>query len=515
MNATTETTSNSSHTVSNGAANESANDASRNQLLAQFVQSNPTYYQRAFSRINARTGFVWSFNWAAALFGPVWFGARGLWKWGLPFVIAETFGLVQIMRGLFGDLSAQARARIVDIQGTLTLRRRQLDAAVDDEKAQTIQSWIAVLQREIDGINAQILIAEQSAIWVAATGAALLLAVKFIQGAVANRILEKRFSEWLSNRAVTCGVSRAAVLLSALFVAFVYCVGALFYGFDDPTGALGEFPHDPQYRLAAIDGIVAFFAWLTEHGAGVFSFISHGIRVCLDYLELLFVQTPWPIVMSFIVLLTGLTAGVRGAAFAAASLGAMCFFGFWEKAMTTLALLGTAACISITLGIPLGVLCARRDRLYRVIRPIMDFMQTMPSFVFMIPVIALFSVGKPAAIVITMIFGGTPVVRLTVLGLRGVPAEIREAALAFGASKWYLLSRVDLPLAAPSIFAGINQTIMLSLAMVVVASLIGAKGLGEDVLEALQYANVGQGILAGFAILFCAMILNRIIQGGR
>ena len=143
----------------------------------------------------------------------------------------------------------------------------------------------------------------------------------------------------------------------------------------------------------------------------------------------------------------------------------------------------------------------------------MDFMQTMPSFVFMIPVIALFSVGKPAAIVITMIFGGTPVVRLTVLGMRGVPESIREAAIAYGASKWYLLTRVDLPLAAPSIFAGINQTIMLSLAMVVVASLIGAKGLGEDVLEALQYANVGQGILAGFAILFCAMILNRIIQG--
>jgi ABC-type proline/glycine betaine transport system permease subunit len=143
----------------------------------------------------------------------------------------------------------------------------------------------------------------------------------------------------------------------------------------------------------------------------------------------------------------------------------------------------------------------------------MDFMQTMPAFVFMIPVIAFFGTGKPAAVVTTMIFGGTPVVRLTVLGLRGVPDSVREAAISFGANKWYLLTRVDLPLASPSIRAGINQTIMLSLAMVVVASLIGAKGLGEDVLEALQYANVGQGILAGFAILFCAMILDRIVQG--
>ena len=123
--------------------------------------------------------------------------------------------------------------------------------------------------------------------------------------------------------------------------------------------------------------------------------------------------------------------------------------------------------------------------------------------------------GKPAAVVTTMIFGGTPVVRLTVLGLRGVPESVREAAISFGANKWFLLTKVDLPLASPSIRAGINQTIMLSLAMVVVASLIGAKGLGEDVLEALQYANVGQGILAGFSILFCAMILDRIVQGGR
>ncbi len=112
-----------------------------------------------------------------------------------------------------------------------------------------------------------------------------------------------------------------------------------------------------------------------------------------------------------------------------------------------------------------------------------------------------------------MIFGGTPVVRLTVLGLKGVPEAIREAAIAYGASKWYLLTKVDLPLAMPTILAGVNQTVMLSLAMVVVASLIGAKGLGQDVLEALQYANVGQGILAGIAILFCALILDQVIQG--
>jgi len=250
-------------------------------------------------------------------------------------------------------------------------------------------------------------------------------------------------------------------------------------------------------------------------GQWAFDSISYGIRVVLDGLEVLFVDSPWPVIASFIILLTWLSAGLSGAVASAAFLAYMGLFGFWEKAMTTLALLGTAACISIALGIPLGLFCARRPKFYAFIRPIMDFMQTMPSFVFMIPVIAFFSVGKPAAVITTMIFGGTPVVRLTVLGMRGVPEAVREAAVAYGASRWYLLTKVDLPLAAPSILAGVNQTIMLSLAMVVVASLIGAKGLGEDVLEALQYSSVGQGILAGFAILFCAMILNRVIQGNR
>ncbi len=498
-----------------GASENATPEEDRAELLKRFVGFNPQYYRREFTKIGDTTGFAWSFNLSAALLGPVWFGLRGLWKWGLPFVIVETFALTRIMRGLFGDLSVEARKRIDGIEGTLRLRYEQLQAALDNntDKVETIRGWIASLEREISNIQLEIRDAEESAVWVTVFGFAVLFMVKAVQGIAANRVLEKRFCEWLSDRSLKSGLEPLSILLSGAFVAFVYLVGVLFYGLNDPTALLGQFPANPQYRLTAIGWIVNFFAWLTDAGDGVFYVISYGIRIFLDQLEVLFVETPWPIVAGFIILLTGLTAGTRGAAFAAASLAFMGMLEFWEKAMTTLALLGTAACISITIGIPLGVFCARRERFYSVIRPIMDFMQTMPSFVFMIPVIALFSVGKPAAIVITMIFGGTPVVRLTVLGLRGVPETIREAAIAFGASKWYLLTRVDLPLAAPSIFAGINQTIMLSLAMVVVASLIGAKGLGEDVLEALQYANVGQGILAGFAILFCAMILNRIIQG--
>ena len=209
------------------------------------------------------------------------------------------------------------------------------------------------------------------------------------------------------------------------------------------------------------------------------------------------------------------SAGWRASIFTGAGLAYLGYLGFWDKSMQTLALLGTAACISITLGVPLGILCARSERLYAFVRPVLDFMQTMPAFVYLIPIIAFFGTGKPAAVIATMIFGGSPVVRLTVLGLRGVPESVREAAMAFGANKRYLLWKVDIPLAMPSIMAGINQTILLSLAMVVIASLIGAKGLGQDVLEALQYASEGLGILAGLAILFCAMLLDRIIQGKR
>jgi glycine betaine/proline transport system permease protein len=181
--------------------------------------------------------------------------------------------------------------------------------------------------------------------------------------------------------------------------------------------------------------------------------------------------------------------------------------------MTTISLLGAAALASMSIGIPLGIYCARRPKVFAVVRPVLDFMQSMPSFVYLIPVVAFFGAGKPAAIVATLIFGSPPVIRLTVLGLQQVPASIREAAQAFGASPMYLLFKVDLPLAARTIMAGVNQTILLSLAMVVVASLIGAKGLGEEVLEALQYASEGQGILAGLAILCCALILDRIVQG--
>ena len=491
--------------------------AERRDNIREFVETSPDYYIEQFDKIGASSRFTPTFNLMAGLLGPIWFGARGLWSWALPFLILETLGFVQIARGLFGDLAADAMARIASIEGTLELRRKQLEAAIEagSDKVDVYTRAVESLESNIQGFRDEAAALADQGIWIALTGLVILILTKAAQSVTANWALEARFSDWLSDRSIRSGIPVTNFAFSAIFMVVIVATAMLHYSFPGRFDLLSHFPTDPDIRLSSIKAVEDFIAWCVRNSEAFFEFLTFCIRTLLDALEVILVQTPWIVIASLIVLLTWLTAGIRTAIYSGAFLTYMGLLEFWEAAMTTLALLGTAACLSIVIGIPLGMFAARRPRFYAFIQPIMDFMQTMPAFVFMVPVIAFFGVGKPAAVIVTMIFGGTPVVRLTVLGLRGVPESVREAAISFGANKWYLLTKVDLPLASPSIRAGINQTIMLSLAMVVVASLIGAKGLGEDVLEALQYANVGQGILAGFSILFCAMILDRIVQGGR
>ncbi len=495
--------------------NKDNKNLSRSELIANFVKSNPDYYTKEFKKIGSKPSYSFSFNLFAFLLGPIWFGMRNTWNYALAFLIIETFSVVQIIRGLFGDITADALKKIDQIQSTIDFRTKQLEAAIQNnpEKVDVYKRVIKSLEDAMQGYVLDAQQIEASAIWVAMFGIVLLISVKFIQGIFANTILESRYSEWLSNRSLSPGMQMKNYILSGIFTLVIMLFSVIHYSFPGWIEIMNTFPTHPEIRLTSIKWVETAFDYAVIKGDALFTVITIGIRSVLDFLELLLVQTPWIVIITTIVVLTALSAGLRTAIYSAGFLAYMGFLGFWVKAMTTLALLGTAAVLSIAIGIPLGIYCARRQRFYSLIRPIMDFMQTMPAFVFMIPVIAFFGTGKVAAVIITMIFGGTPVVRFTVLGLRGVPETIREAAIAYGASKWYLLRKVDLPLAAPSILAGVNQTVMLSLAMVVVASLIGAKGLGQDVLEALQYANVGQGILAGIAILFVALILDRVVQG--
>ena len=487
----------------------------RSELIKNFVISNPDYYIKEFKKIGSKPSYSYSFNLFAALFGPVWFGLRNVWNYALAFLIVETFAVVQIVRGLFGNITKDAVEKIDKIQSTIDFRYKQLEAAKENnpDKVEVYERAIKSLEGAMKEYVVDVQQIEASAIWITISGILLLIFVKFVQGILANTVLEKRYSEWLSNKTISPGMKTKNYLLSVGFTIIIMFFSVIHYSFPGFFSIMNDFPTHPEIRLTSIKWVETIFDYAVIKGDAVFTAITIGIRSVLDFLELLFVKTPWIVIITTIVVLTALSAGIRTAIYSAGFLAYMGFLGFWVKAMTTLALLGTAAILSIVIGIPLGIYCARRQRFYSMIRPIMDFMQTMPAFVFMIPVIAFFGTGKVAAVIITMIFGGTPVVRLTVLGLRGVPETIREAAIAYGASKWYLLRKVDLPLATPSILAGVNQTVMLSLAMVVVASLIGAKGLGQDVLEALQYANVGQGILAGVAILFVALILDRVVQG--
>ena len=486
-----------------------------NSLIAKFIGVGSEYYQKVFRHMMAAPGYRFTLNWIAGILGPIWFGARGLWSWFLGVLVLETIAYIQIGRGFFGDLGQASRERAESITATLDLRYQQIEAAEKSgaSSLDALKRAAQSLEGALADAQAAAAAADASGLKFIIIGIVLLAIIKFMTASVANWTLEKQFVRWRSDNKVASGFSNLRFSIAAGLSIFVTILSAAKFARPDAFTVLKTFPTDRNWRLSVGDDIQASFDWMKTAGRGFFDSLTYGMRTLLDWIEIVLVDTPWPVVALVIIMLGYLSAGPRVAIFTAAALAYLGLLDFWEKAMTTVALLGAAALISITLGIPLGIFCARRPKVFAFIKPILDFMQSMPSFVYLIPVVAFIGSGKPAGVVATMIFGSPPVIRFTVLGLQQVPETVREAALAFGATPRYLLWKVDLPLAAKTIMAGVNQTILLSLAMVVVASLIGAKGLGEDVLEALQYAAAGQGILAGLAILFCALILDRIVAG--
>ena len=486
------------------------------ESIGRFSGVNGAYYAERFVRIQSARRPVWSFNWAAALAGPIWAGARGMWGILCLLAILELLALVPLGQGLWSDLGSEARARVEKLERNHERMLGKVQKASDEgktERAASLQKNADNLEAAIAKAEAALVEAEGAATLLITAGIIGLLLVKFFEGAWANHIYEKRYSRWRTDRRIQSGFSVYGMLGALVFVVAVYGVTVYRFTTLEPPAFVVDFPvssteyHDPI--AAWIDG---GFDHASANYAGFFQGISRGIRVVLEWLETVFVKTPWPVVMTVIVVTAWRLAGPRVAIFTAASLAYLAVLGYWERSMATVALLGTAAFICVAVGIPLGVWCSRSDRAFAVARPILDFMQSMPAFVYLIPVIAFFGTGKPPGIVASIVFGLPPVVRLTNLGLRQVPHDVKEAALAFGATKWQILKDVETPIAKPSIMAGINQTILFCLSAVVIASLIGAKGLGYDVLVALQYAAKGQGVLAGLAILVCAMVIDRIVQ---
>lgn len=260
-----------------------------------------------------------------------------------------------------------------------------------------------------------------------------------------------------------------------------------------------------QFIDDQIGYLIAFYGWF-------FDAITELLRAVLACITAVFVGAPWMVTMGIILAVSYKLAGPRVTAFSGATLAYLALFGFWQPAMDTLALVATSALVCVAVGLPLGVWAGKSTRAASVLAPILDVMQTIPSFVYLLPAIAFFSVGKPPGILATVVFAMPPMVRLTALGMLQVPESTKEAAIAFGASPGQLLTKVELPLALPSIMAGVNQVVMMCLSMVVVSALIGAGGMGFIVTEALANAATGRGILAGIGIALLAMTIDRIVQ---
>ena len=243
------------------------------------------------------------------------------------------------------------------------------------------------------------------------------------------------------------------------------------------------------------------------------AYISPPVRGVMNGVQSTLTAIPPGIFLVGMFLLGWWAASWRVAIFAIVSFALIGFMGVWDQMIITLSLVVTAVFFCVVFGLPLGILSSRSDRFYAVLRPILDIMQTTPPFVYLVPAVMLFSIGNVPGLIATIVFAMPPVIRLTNLGLRQVHSEFIEAAVAFGSSKWQILWKVQFPLALPTIMAGLNQTIMLSLSMVVIAAIIGAGGLGLEVYAGLERLNIGQAFVGGIAIVLLAMVLDRVTQG--
>jgi glycine betaine/proline transport system permease protein len=277
---------------------------------------------------------------------------------------------------------------------------------------------------------------------------------------------------------------------------------------------LDEFPSLGADQLSAlrrsVDG--AFRQFTRNHGETLEK-VFEPLRDFLIFSERLLTQSPWPLVIASIALIAWLATRswkiVAGSVLTLLSIG---WFGMWDDTMKTIAMIFVCTVVAIAVGLPIGIGMSRFDRMQRVVSPALDVMQTMPSFVYLIPVVMLLGIGRVPGLIAVVIYAIPPVIRFTNLGIRLVDKDLLEAADAFGSSTWQRLRQVQIPLALPTIMGGINQTIMLSLSMVVIASMIGVQGLGQPVLRAITNQYFTMGLLNGLAIVGIAIIFDRVSQ---
>jgi len=505
-------------------------EVDREQLdasIAEFVDRNPHYYQQTFQKVHEATSSIPNtFNWAAAILGPLWAGLRGIWSFFWTFLIVEMIVWVQLGRGLWGNPGAKYEDRSetqLERAESFLAQAEQARANGEDPSRfeQLYNNMIAASDRSL----AEASVLNEGKINVLITGIILFILVKAIQGFYANKVYERQYSNWrIDPQKAESGVKPKNLVFALVLILFIAPLTVYKFTVESPLELLNQFP-EKEISTAIIGNedntlYTVTATWLEDRidgaakaGQGAFDGITAGVRSVLNAMTLALIITPWPVVMVVVCVVAWRAAGPRVAIFTGSALAYIALLGFWEVSMETVALVGAAVFLCVVIGIPLGIWFGKSSRAYKIAEPVLDLMQTLPAFVYLIPIIAFFGTGNPPGILATIIFGMPPVIRLTALGVRGVPGHIIEAAEAFGAHKRQVLKDVEIPLALPSIMTGVNQTILMCLSMVVIISLIGGGGLGQKILIALQYAAKGPGLLGGIAILLCAMVMDRIVQG--
>ena len=494
--------------------------------IREFAEVNGDYYIGAFHKIHDATGFLPNtFNLWAAVLGPLWAASRAIWGMFWTFLILEVIAWVQIGRGWWGNPGADMSERAARQSARAQELLDKAAAATEQADVDRFTKLANNIQAAADKSMVQAEAAQAEAFGIMMTGFLLLLIFKLVQGLYADRVYEKQYSNWRIDLANTeSGRSQSNTVMGAILAAAIGPLIVYKFTVNSSMALLDEFPEEGASALFLGEGNGTLFSrlanWMEARidaaaaaGGDFFDGIVYGVRVVLDTLTVALNGSPWPVVMLVIAVTAWRAAGPRVAIFTCAAMAYTALLGYWEVAMETVALVGASVILCVVIGIPLGIWFGKSRRAYKAAEPVLDLMQTLPAFVYLIPIIAFFGTGNPPGILATIIFGMPPVIRLTALGMRGVPESIKEAAVAFGASKWQLLKDVEIPLALPSIMTGVNQTILMCLSMVVIISLIGGGGLGKEILEALQYAAKGPGLLGGFAILFLAMVMDRIVQG--
>ena len=253
--------------------------------IRNFVKTNQDYYINNFEAIGNSSKYVFSFNIAASLLGSVWFGIRNIWNYALAFLIIETFAIVQIIRGFFGNISAEAYEKIEKIEATIAFRKKQLQAAIENnpDKVEMFERTIASLEKSVSEFLAEAQRVEASGVWIAIGGILLFIVIRIVQGMFANTILEKRFSEWLSNKTLSPGMEIKNFLISGVFSLVIILFSTIHYSFPNYMDVMKDFPTHPDIRLNSIAGVEGAFDYLVLKGERVFDAITFGIRSVLDH----------------------------------------------------------------------------------------------------------------------------------------------------------------------------------------------------------------------------------------